>query len=229
MSLKRIDLLICCGSGCISAGALKIKERFHAVLSEKGLTNEINIIETGCMGPCDYGPVMVIYPEGIFYKKVTPEDVEEIVTEHFIKGRPVQRLMLQDEDKTIAAHKEVPFYQKQIKVALANCGFIDPESLDEYIATGGYEALGTALTQMTPQQAIDVVKESGLRGRGGAGFPTHMKWKMVHDRKEDQKYVICNGDEGDPGAFMDRSLLEGDPHRILEGMMLCAYSIGASQ
>ncbi|MDI9529287.1 MAG: NADH-quinone oxidoreductase subunit NuoF [Candidatus Cloacimonadota bacterium] len=229
MSLKRIDLLICCGSGCISAGALKIKERFHAVLSEKGLTNEINIIETGCMGPCDYGPVMVIYPEGIFYKKVTPEDVDEIVAEHFVKGRPVQRLMLQDEDKTIAAHKEVPFYQKQVKVALANCGFIDPESLEEYIATGGYEALGTVLTQMTPQQAIDVVKESGLRGRGGAGFPTHMKWKMVHDRKEDQKYVICNGDEGDPGAFMDRSLLEGDPHRILEGMMLCAYSIGASQ
>ncbi len=229
MSLKRIDLLICCGSGCVSAGALKIKDRFHEVLAEKGISNEINIIETGCMGPCDYGPVMVIYPEGIFYKAVTPEDVEEIVSEHFLKGRPVQRLMLKEEEKTIAAQKEVPFYQKQVKVALANCGYIDPESLEEYIATGGYEALGTALTEMTPQQAIDVVKKSGLRGRGGGGFPTHIKWQMVHDIKSDEKYIICNGDEGDPGAFMDRSLLEGDPHRILEGMMLAAYSIGASK
>lgn len=229
MSLKRIDLLICCGSGCVSAGAMKIKERFHTVLTEKGLENEVNIIETGCMGPCDYGPVMVIYPEGIFYKTVTPEDVDEIVEEHFIKGRPVSRLMLKDEDKTISAQKEVPFYQKQEKVALANCGYIDPESLDEYIATGGYEALGMALTQMNPQGAIDVIKASGLRGRGGGGFPTHIKWQMVHDRKEDEKYIICNGDEGDPGAFMDRSLLEGDPHRILEGMMIAAYAIGASQ
>lgn len=229
MSLKRIDLLICCGSGCVSSGALKIKERFHEVLQEKNLTNEINIIETGCMGPCDYGPVMVIYPEGIFYKKVTPNDVEEIVNEHFIKGRPVARLMLQDEeDKTFSTQKEVPFYQKQVKVALENCGYIDPESLDEYIATGGYEALGTLLTTMTPQDAINVIKKSGLRGRGGGGFPTHMKWQMVHDNPAEEKYIICNGDEGDPGAFMDRSLLEGDPHRILEGMMIAAYAIGAS-
>ena len=229
MSLKRIDLLICCGSGCVSAGALKIKERFHAVLAEKGIANEVNLIETGCMGPCDYGPVMVIYPEGIFYKHVSVDDVEEIVSEHFVKGRPVQRLMLQDEEKVISAKKEVPFYQKQVKVALANCGYIDPESMDEYIATGGYEALGTVLTQMTPLEAIEVVKASGLRGRGGGGFPTHIKWKLVHDVQADQKYIICNGDEGDPGAFMDRSLLEGDPHRILEGMMLGAYAIGASQ
>ena len=229
MSLKRIDLLICCGSGCTSSGALKIKERFHEVLQEKGLINEINIIETGCMGPCDYGPVMVIYPEGIFYKKVTPDDVEEIVSEHFIKGRPVARLMLQDEeDKTFSTQKEVPFYQKQVKVALANCGYIDPESLDEYIATGGYEALGTVLTTMSPQDAINVIKQSGLRGRGGGGFPTHLKWQMVHDNAADEKYIICNGDEGDPGAFMDRSLLEGDPHRILEGMMIAAYAMGAS-
>lgn len=228
MSLKRIDLLICCGSGCVSAGAMKIKERFHEVLQAKGLVNEINIIETGCMGPCDYGPVMVIYPEGIFYKKVTPDDVDEIVSEHFIKGRPVARLMLQDEEeKTFSTQKEVPFYQKQVKVALANCGYIDPESLDEYIATGGYEALGTVLTTMTPQDAVDVIKKSGLRGRGGGGFPTHLKWQMVHDNKSEEKYIICNGDEGDPGAFMDRSLLEGDPHRILEGMMIAAYAIGA--
>ncbi|MCB5279034.1 MAG: 4Fe-4S binding protein [Candidatus Cloacimonetes bacterium] len=228
MSLKRIDLLICCGSGCVSAGALKIKERFHEVLKEHNITNEVNIIETGCMGPCDYGPVMVIYPEGIFYKKVTPDDVAEIVSEHFVKGRPVARLMLQEEEKTFSAHKDIPFYQKQVKVALENCGYIDPESLDEYIATGGYEALGTVLTEMKPQDAINIIKESGLRGRGGGGFPTHIKWQMVHDAKADQKYIICNGDEGDPGAFMDRSLLEGDPHRILEGMMIAAYCMGAS-
>jgi NADP-reducing hydrogenase subunit HndC len=230
MSLKRIDLLICCGSGCVSAGALKIKERFHEVLKDKGIANEINIIETGCMGPCDYGPVMVIYPEGIFYKKVEVSDVDEIVEEHFIKGRAVKRLMMQDlDEKLLSTKKEIPFYQKQVKVALENCGYIDPESMDEYIATGGYEALGTILTEMTPQQAIDVVKASGLRGRGGGGFPTHMKWQMVHDAKAEQKYIICNGDEGDPGAFMDRSLLEGDPHRILEGMMIAAYCIGASK
>lgn len=229
MSLKRIDLLICCGSGCVSAGAMKIKERFHEVLQEKGLTNEINIIETGCMGPCDYGPVMVIYPEGIFYKRVTPDDVEEIVSEHFMKGRPVTRLMLQDQDdKAIITQKEVPFYQKQVKVALANCGYIDPESMDEYIATGGYEALGTVLTTMSPQEVIQVIKASGLRGRGGGGFPTHIKWQMVHDHASHEKYIICNGDEGDPGAFMDRSLLEGDPHKVLEGMMIAAYAIGAS-
>ena len=228
MSLKRIDLLICCGSGCVSAGSLKIKERFHEVLAEHNITSEVNIIETGCMGPCDYGPVMVIYPEGIFYKKVTVDDVAEIVSEHFVKGRPVSRLMLHDEEKAIAAQKDVPFYQKQVKVALENCGYIDPESLDEYIATGGYEALGTVLTEMKPQDVIDLIKESGLRGRGGGGFPTHIKWQMVHDNKADEKYIICNGDEGDPGAFMDRSLLEGDPHRILEGMMIAAYAMGAT-
>ncbi len=229
MSLKRIDLLLCCGSGCISAGALKIKERFLQVLKDKGLAGEINIIETGCMGPCDYGPVMVIYPEGVFYQKVTPVDVDEIVEEHFIKGRPVFRLMIQDADQQIIqTAKKIPFYQKQVKVALENCGYIDPESIDEYIALGGYEALGTVLTSMTPQQTIDVVKRSGLRGRGGGGFPTHIKWQMVHDAQAKQKYIICNGDEGDPGAFMDRSLLEGDPHRILEGMMISAYAIGAT-
>ncbi len=229
MSLKHIDLLICCGSGCVSSGALKIKERFHEVLKEHNLTNEVNIIETGCMGPCDYAPVMVVYPEGIFYKKVTLYDVPTIVSEHFIKGRPVTSLMLQEEEKTFSVQKELPFYQKQVKVALENCGYINPESLEEYIATGGYEALATILTEKTPQDVIDVVKESGLRGRGGGGFPTHIKWQMVHDRKDDQKYIICNGDEGDPGAFMDRSLLEGDPHRILEGMMIAAYAMGATK
>ena len=228
MSLKRIDLLICCGSGCVSAGALKIKEKISQTLEEKGLANEINIIETGCMGPCDLGPVMIVYPEGVFYKKVTVNDVPELVEEHFIKGRPVKRLMLQDEDKRVfTTQKEIPFYQKQVKVALANCGYIDPDSLDEYIALGGYEALGNILTSMSPSEVIDTVQKSGLRGRGGGGFPTGMKWKLAAASKSDQKYIICNGDEGDPGAFMDRSLLEGDPHRVLEGMMIAAYAIGA--
>lgn len=230
MSLKRIDLLICCGSGCISAGALKIKDKIQQILETKGMLNEINIIETGCMGPCDYGPVMIAYPEGIFYKKVSLDDVEELVEEHFIKGRPVKRLMLQDDEKhVISEQKDIPFYKKQVKVALANCGYIDPESLDEYIAQGGYEALGIILTEKTPKDTIEIVKKSGLRGRGGGGFPTYLKWNLTADNKEVQKYIICNGDEGDPGAFMDRSLLEGDPHRVLEGMMIAAYAIGADK
>ncbi|HPT72855.1 MAG TPA: NADH-ubiquinone oxidoreductase-F iron-sulfur binding region domain-containing protein, partial [Candidatus Cloacimonadota bacterium] len=173
---------------------------------------------------------MMVYPEGVFYKKVSIEDVNEIVEEHFLKGRPVKRLMMQGEDaKELATAPEIPFYQKQVKVALANCGYIDPESLDEYIATGGYEALGTVLTTMNQEELIEIVKKSGLRGRGGAGFPTWLKWKLTYDVKKTPKYVICNGDEGDPGAFMDRSLLEGDPHRVLEGMIIAAYAIGANK
>jgi len=229
MSQKRIDLLVCCGSSCISAGALKLKEALVKAIEDRDLTDEVNIIGTGCMGPCEFGPVLVVYPEGIFYKHVAIEDIDEIVEEHIIKGRPLERLMVQDNEKTIRMQKDVPFYHKQIKVALENCGLIDPESMEEYIATGGYQALGMALTTMTPQGAIDIVKASGLRGRGGGGFPAYRKWQMVHDRQEDEKYIICNGDEGDPGAFMDRSILEGDPHRVLEGMMIAAYSIGASQ
>ncbi len=228
MPTKRIDLLICCGSGCVSAGALRIKERMIEVLHQNNISEEVNIIETGCMGPCDFGPVMMIYPEGIFYKKVVPEDAEEIVNEHFIKGRPVKRLMQQEEDKALATKEEIPFYQKQVKVALENCGYLDPEKIEEYIALGGYEALGNALNDL-PEAAIEVVKRSGLRGRGGAGFPTGMKWDFVRKATGSPKYVVCNADEGDPGAFMDRSLLEGDPHRVLEGMMLAAYATGASE
>ncbi len=230
MPVKRIDVLICCGSGCVSAGALKIKEKMIQVLEANDILNEINIIETGCMGPCDYGPVIKIYPDGTFYQKVTVEDVEEMVMEHFIKGRPVQRLMLkEDENKVIVDQKEIPFYKKQVKVALENCGHLDPESIEEYIALGGYEALGKLVTQLSPEDGISVVKESGLRGRGGGGFPTALKWELTRKPVADQKYVICNGDEGDPGAFMDRSLLEGDPHRVLEGMAIAAYCIGASE
>jgi (2Fe-2S) ferredoxin len=229
MSLRRTDLLICCGSGCVSAGSLKIKDEFQKLLKEHDLVSEVNIIETGCMGPCDYGPVMMIYPEGVFYKKVTVEDVKEIVEEHLLKGRPVKRLMIQDsEQKVIVEQSEIPFYKKQTKVALKNCGYLNPESIDEYIAEGGYEALGKVLTEMTPEELIEEMKKSGLRGRGGAGFPTWMKWKFGRASKSDVKYVVCNADEGDPGAFMDRSLLEGDPHRVLEGMMIAAYAMGAT-
>ncbi len=229
MSINRTDVLLCCGSGCVSAGSLKVKEKMVEQLAKHGLTSEINIIETGCMGPCDYGPVMMVYPEGVFYKKVTPEDVPELVEEHFVKGRPLHRLMIQEGNKVIANKEDIPFYKKQVKVALENCGYINPEKIEEYIAVGGYEALGVALTEKTPQDAIDVIKKSGLRGRGGGGFPTGLKWQFVHDAEGSPKYVVCNGDEGDPGAFMDRSLLEGDPHRVLEGMMLAGYATGASE
>ena len=229
MALKRIDVLLCCGSGCVSAGALKVKQELIKVLEEHSIREEVNIIETGCMGPCDFGPVMMVYPEGIFYKKLSVDDIPELVEEHFLKGRPVHRLMLQKESKAVLEKKDIPFYQKQIKVALENCGFINPDKIEEYIAVGGYEALGKIITEMTPDLVIEEVKKSGLRGRGGGGFPTHLKWKFSKDVVSDQKYIICNGDEGDPGAFMDRSLLEGDPHRILEGMLIAAYAIGATK
>ncbi|MDD3049672.1 MAG: NADH-quinone oxidoreductase subunit NuoF [Candidatus Cloacimonetes bacterium] len=230
MSVNRVDVLLCCGSGCISAGALKIRDKMKEVLKEKDILHEVNIIETGCMGPCDYGPVMMIYPEGIFYKKLTVDDVEEIVDEHFLKGRPVKRLMMtENSGKVVTATKDIPFYKKQVKVALENCGYLNPESIEEYIALGGYEALGKILTEMTPESVIDTVKKSGLRGRGGGGFSTGAKWGFVRSAKGSPKYVICNGDEGDPGAFMDRSLLEGDPHRVLEGIIIAGYAVGAEK
>lgn len=230
MVIKRIDILICFGSGCIGAGAAAIKEKLISILKEKNILNEVNIIETGCMGPCDYGPVMMVYPEGVFYRKVTTGDIAEIVEEHFIKGRPVKRLMV-EESKGLVAKKisEIPFYRKQVKVALENCGYLNPESIDEYIALGGYEAIGKILTTCTPEETIDIVKQSGLRGRGGGGFPTHLKWSFARKNPNNPKFLVCNGDEGDPGAFMDRSLLEGDPHRILEGMMIAAHAIGADK
>jgi len=230
MIFKRIDVLICFGSGCVSAGAAKIKSRLIEVLKEKDLLGETNIIETGCMGPCDYAPVMMIYPEGVFYRKVAVEDIEEIVEEHFLKGRPVRRLMASDvHEKPAIELQDIPFFKKQNKVALQNCGFINPESIDEYIAQGGYESLGKVLTEMSPEDTIDLIERSGLRGRGGGGFSTALKWKFTRSNPVKPKYIICNGDEGDPGAFMDRSLLEGDPHRILEGMAIAAYAVGAEK
>ena len=230
MILKRIDVLICFGSGCVSAGADKIKTKLIEKLREKDLLSETNIIETGCMGPCDFGPLMMIYPEGIFYRKLTVADVDEIVEEHFLKGRPVKRLMVQDsEDKLALNLQDIPFFKKQVKVALENCGYLNPESIEEYIALGGYESLGKVTTEMTPEKTIEEIDKSGLRGRGGGGFSTALKWKLTRQNPGSPKYIICNGDEGDPGAFMDRSLLEGDPHRILEGMMIAAYAVGAEK
>ena len=229
MIYKRTDVLLCCGSGCVSAGALKIKEKMIEEIKKHNISEEINIIETGCMGPCDAGPVMLVYPEGVFYQKLSVEDMPELVEEHFMKGRPIKRLMLKDDERIYETKKELPFYKKQVKVALENCGYIDPDSINEYIAVGGYEAIGKVLTEMKPDDTIQLVKESGLRGRGGGGFPTWLKWKNTAIVKDSPKYVICNGDEGDPGAFMDRSLMEGDPHRILEGMMIAAYATGASK
>lgn len=230
MNLKRIDILICFGAGCVSAGAAKIKRKLIETLREKDLLSETNIIETGCMGPCEYGPVMMVYPEGVFYRKVTEADIVEIVEEHFLKGRPVKRLMVEDlEDKLAIDLQDIPFFKKQIKVALEHCGYVNPESIEEYIALGGYEALGKIITEMIPEETIEAIEKSGLRGRGGGGFPTGLKWKLTRKNPRNPKYIICNGDEGDPGAFMDRSLLEGDPHRILEGMMITAYAVGAEK
>ncbi len=226
---KRMDVLLCCGSGCISAGAKKLKEKIIELSKKHNIENEINIIETGCMGPCNLGPVMTIYPEGVFYQKVKVEDIQEIVEEHFIKGRPVKRLMSQGDNKVISEKKEVPFFQNQVKVALENCGYLNPEKIEEYIALDGYEALVTSILEKTPEEVIQEIKDSGLRGRGGGGFPTGVKWGFVQANKNKPKYVVCNADEGDPGAFMDRSLLEGDPHRVLEGMLIAAYAVGASK
>lgn len=228
---KRLDVLICSGAACISNNSQLIRKKLEEILAREGIQEEVAIIETGCMGPCELGPVMLVYPDGTFYIRLKEEDVEEIVKEHFLKGRPVTRLLWEaPEARKIAEEKrQIPFFEKQLKIALANCGKIDPENIEEYIATGGYEALGKVLTEMKPEEVIDEIIKSGLRGRGGAGFPTGLKWKFTKEAQSDEKYVICNADEGDPGAFMDRAILEGDPHSVLEGMAIAAYAIGARQ
>ena len=233
--MYRAHVLICGGTGCTSSGSVAIQEALAKQLKEKDLENEIKIVQTGCFGLCALGPVMIVYPEGTFYSRVTVEDVEEIVEEHLLKGRIVERLVYDDKDADaiVEEHKtslnDTAFYKKQKRVALRNCGVINPEEIDEYIGTGGYETLGKVLTEMTPEEVIQTVLDSGLRGRGGGGFPTGLKWKLAAGNKADQKYVCCNADEGDPGAFMDRSVLEGDPHVVLESMAIAGYAIGASQ
>ena len=228
----RSNVLVCGGTGCTSSNSEQIIERLKEEIKAQGLEKEVNVIRTGCFGLCALGPIMVVYPEGAFYSRVTPEDVPEIVSEHLLKGRIVKRLLYQEtvvDDNTTKSLNETTFYAKQMRIALRNCGVINPENIDEYIAQDGYAALGKVLTEMTPQEVIDLVLASGLRGRGGAGFPTGRKWEFAAASKAEQKYACCNADEGDPGAFMDRSVLEGDPHSVLEAMAIAGYAIGASQ
>ena len=233
MDLYRAHVLVCGGTGCTSSGSAKLIERFEEQLKEKGLDKEVKVVRTGCFGLCEAGPVVIVYPEGTFYSRVKVEDVDEIVSEHLLKGRKVQHLVYVDhkthENSVQKSLSEIGFYKKQERVALRNCGVIDPENIDEYIAFDGYQALAKALTEMTPEEVIQVVLDSGLRGRGGAGFPTGKKWQFARATKAEHKYFVCNADEGDPGAFMDRSLLEGDPHAILEAMAIGGYAIGADE
>ena len=233
MNFVRSHILVCTGTGCSSSNSPKIIEAFERELKAQGMDQEARVVKTGCFGLCAMGPVVLIYPEGAFYTHVTPDDVPEIVSEHIVKGRIVQRLLHKEgEDaEKVTSLSDTRFYKNQYRIALRNCGVINPESIDEYIGTGGYEALGRALTEQTPQQVIDAILASGLRGRGGAGFPTGRKWQMTHDAvsPDGVKFVCCNADEGDPGAFMDRSVLEGDPHSVIEAMTIAGYAIGAHQ
>ncbi len=233
MELIRSHVMVCGGTGCTSSNSGAVINEFERLLKEKGLDREVKVVRTGCFGLCEAGPVVIVYPEGAFYSHVTAENVSRIVEEHLIKGRIVKDLLYKESmepgSETIKSLDKVDFYKKQKRVALRNCGVIDPENIDEYIAFDGYQALGKCLTEMTPAEVIDVILKSGLRGRGGAGFPTGMKWKFAAASVSDKKYVCCNADEGDPGAFMDRSVLEGDPHAVIEAMAIAAYAIGADQ
>lgn len=227
---KEMQILVCAGTGCKASASYAIVENLREALREGNLEKEVEVITTGCFGFCEKGPILKIIPDNTFYVQVKPEDAEEIVSEHIINGRKVERLLYQD-PKTrehVSDSKHMNFYKKQLRVALRNCGFINPENIEEYIAREGYSALGQCLTEKTPAEVIDEIKKSGLRGRGGGGFPTGMKWEFASKYQADQKYVVCNADEGDPGAFMDRSIMEGDPHSIIEAMAICGYSIGAS-
>ncbi|MBE6565743.1 MAG: NADH-quinone oxidoreductase subunit NuoF [Ruminococcaceae bacterium] len=233
----RAHVLVCGGTGCTSSGSPKIQDAFKSEIEKNGLVEEVKVVQTGCFGLCALGPVVIIYPDGTFYSNVTVDDVAEIVSEHLLKGRIVERLVYNDtgdaKENAEAAHSSLNdtiFYKSQYRLALRNCGVINPENIDEYIAMDGYAALGKVLTEMTPDDVIATILDSGLRGRGGAGFPTGMKWKFASgNRGNVQKYVCCNADEGDPGAFMDRSILEGDPHALIEAMAIAGYAIGANQ
>ena len=230
MSKYTMHVLVCGGTGCISSRSKEIVENLNLHIKEVGMEDSVQILTTGCFGFCEKGPIVKILPDNTFYVQVKPEDVEEIVKEHIVKGRKVERLLYVNPttSDSVSDSKHMEFYKKQMRVALRNCGFIDPENIQEYIARDGYGALGKVLS-MTQQEVIDEMKKSGLRGRGGGGFPTGLKWEFAYKNKSDQKYVVCNADEGDPGAFMDRSILEGDPHSIVEAMAICGYAIGANR
>ncbi len=232
----RSHVLICGGTGCTSSGSKVLMSTFESEIEKNGLAEEVKVVQTGCFGLCALGPVVIIYPEGTFYSRVQEDDVAEIVSEHLLKGRLVDRLVYKDADESVIEEagktislNDTNFYKTQKRVALRNCGLIDPENIDEYIAMDGYAALGKVLTEMTPAEVVQVVKDSGLRGRGGGGFPTGLKWSFTAANEADQKYVVCNADEGDPGAFMDRSVLEGDPHCLIEAMAICGYATGATE
>ena len=233
----RSHVLICGGTGCTSSGSLTLQKAFNENIEAFGLAEEVKLVQTGCFGLCALGPIVIIYPDGTFYSRVTPDDVKEIVEEHLLKGRIVERLVYRDEHTADLVDKKASelslndtnFYKSQKRVVLRNCGVIDPDNIEEYIAMDGYEALGKVLTEMTPDEVIKVVSDSGLRGRGGGGFPTGRKWALCAPNKAPQKYVVCNADEGDPGAFMDRSILEGDPHCLIEAMTICGYAVGATK
>ena len=229
--MYRSHVLVCGGTGCTSSGSQQIMETLKEEIKKAGLEKEVSVVQTGCHGLCALGPIMIVYPDASFYSMVKVEDIPEIVQEHLLKGRVVTRLLYQ-ETVTPAGVKaliDTDFYKKQHRIALRNCGIINPEVIEEYIGTGGYQALGKVLTEMTPDDVIQCLIDSGLRGRGGGGFPTGLKWKLAKQNEADQKYVCCNADEGDPGAFMDRSVLEGDPHAVLEAMAIAGYAIGANQ
>ena len=233
----RAHVLICGGTGCTSSGSKTLQEAFNKNIADFGLEEEVKLVQTGCFGLCALGPIVIVYPDGTFYSRVTADDVKEIVEEHLLKGRIVERLVYRDTGTEEIVEKarenvslnDTAFYKSQKRIVLRNCGVIDPDNIEEYIAMDGYAALGKALTEMTPEDVIKVVSDSGLRGRGGGGFPTGRKWALCAPNKADQKYVVCNADEGDPGAFMDRSILEGDPHAVIEAMAICGYAVGATK
>lgn len=231
MDQYRAHVLVCAGAGCISAGCKAVHDALLEELKKQGLEREIRVVETGCVGSCDLGPVIIIYPEGVFYRKVAAGDVAEIVGEHLLKGRVVERLLYREPEsqELVRTYSDMVFFNRQVRVALRNVGLIDPQNIEEYIGRDGYQALAKVLTEMKPADVIDIVKRSGLRGRGGAGFPTGTKWEITANAPGDVKYITCNADEGDPGAFMDRSVLEGDPHSIIEAMAIAGYAIGSNQ
>jgi len=228
--MYRMNIMVCGGTGCMSSESDVIISLFEKKLEKIGYDKEIQVVKTGCFGFCGQGPIVKIHPDNVFYVKVTPQDIDDIVNEHIIKGRKVERLLYEEPNKhePIEEHKDMAFYKKQYRIALRNCGLINPEDISEYIAFKGYEALGNVLTGMTRDELIDEIKSSGLRGRGGGGFPTGLKWELTKKSEGLEKYIICNADEGDPGAFMDRSILEGDPHTVLEAMAIGGYAIGAN-
>lgn len=232
MNLVRSHILVCGGTGCTSSGSAKLIEEFEAQLNRVGMADEVKVVKTGCFGLCALGPIVIVYPEGAFYSRITAEDVKTIVDEHIVKGRIVKSLLYDEavhDNEDVKPLNEINFYKHQMRIALKNCGVINPENIDEYIALDGYKALGKVLTEMTPEQVIQIMKDSGLRGRGGGGFPTGVKWSFAAAQPKGKKFVGCNADEGDPGAFMDRSVLEGDPHSVIEAMAIAGYAIGSDQ